>query len=67
MCENWLNLINSLVYYACHTHEIYQLVPHLVDFKAPRRFEIHCVKKYLVNVVLFLIKDLWTYEMTAQK
>ena len=32
-CENWLDLVNSCVYYAC---EIYQVPPYSVDFKAPR-------------------------------
>ena len=34
--ENWLRLVNSCVYYAHQTHEIYQVLPYSVDFKAPR-------------------------------
>ena len=32
--ENWLGLANSFVYYVCKTHEIYQLLPYSVGFKA---------------------------------
>ena len=35
-CENWLGLVNSCIYYAHQTHEIYQVQPYSVDFKAPR-------------------------------
>ena len=34
-CENWLSLVNSCVYYACQTCEIYQVLPYSVNFKAP--------------------------------
>ena len=34
--ENWLCLLNSYVYYVHQTHEIYQVLPYSVDFKAPR-------------------------------
>ena len=34
-CENWPGLVNSCVYYAQKTHEIYQVLPYSVDFKAP--------------------------------
>ena len=34
-CESWLSLVNSCVYYALKTHEIYQVLPYSVDFKAP--------------------------------
>ena len=33
-CENWLSLVNICIYSACQTHEIYQVVPYSVDFKA---------------------------------
>ena len=36
-CENWLGFANSCIYYACQTCEIYQLLPYLVNFKAPRK------------------------------
>ena len=34
-CENWHRLVNSCIYYAWQTHEIYQVLPYSVDFKAP--------------------------------
>ena len=34
-CENWLGLVNSYIYYAHQTHEINQVLPYSVDFKAP--------------------------------
>ena len=34
-CENWLGFVNSCIYYACQTHEIYQVLPYSLDFKAP--------------------------------
>ena len=34
--ENWLDLVNSCIYYAHQTHKIYQVQPYSVDFKAPR-------------------------------
>ena len=35
-CENWLSPVNSCVYYACQTYEIYQVLSYSVDFKAPQ-------------------------------
>ena len=34
-CENWLGLVNSCIHYAHQTHEISQVLPYSVDFKAP--------------------------------
>ena len=34
-CENCLALVNSCVYYACQTRDIYQVLLYWVDFKAP--------------------------------
>ena len=34
-CENWLDLENSYIYYAHQSCEIYQILPHSLDFKAP--------------------------------
>ena len=34
-CENWLGHVNIYVYYAYKTHEVYQILPYSVDFKAP--------------------------------
>ena len=45
--ENWLGLVNSCIYYA--TLEIYQVLG---------SFEIHWVRQYLIDVVLFGIKNL---------
>ena len=56
-CENWLGLVNSCVYYARQTREICQELPYSVDLKAPGSLEIHWVSQYVVNVVLFGIKD----------
>ena len=33
-CENWSGLVNSYVYYAHHTHEIYQVLPYSMDLSA---------------------------------
>ena len=33
-CEKLLGFVNSYVYYACQTREIYQVLPYTVDFKA---------------------------------
>ena len=33
-CENWLRLVDG-IYSAQQTREIYQVLPHSVDFKAP--------------------------------
>ena len=33
--ENWLDLVNSCVYYVHQIREIYQVLPYSVDFKAP--------------------------------
>ena len=53
-CENWLCLVNSCIYFAHWTCEIYQVLPCSVDFKALGSW----VKQYLVDVVLFGIKAL---------
>ena len=34
-CKKWLSLVNSCVYYAHQTHEIYQVLSYSVDLKAP--------------------------------
>ena len=33
--ENWLGFVNSYIYHARQTHEVYQVLPYAVDFKAP--------------------------------
>ena len=33
-CENWLGLVNNLIYFAYRTHEVYLVLPYSVDFKA---------------------------------
>ena len=65
-CENWLGLVKSCIYYAHQTCEIYQILPYSVDFKLPGSFEIHRVRQYLVNAVIFGIKDLQTSGMTIK-
>ena len=37
-CEKWFGHVNSYVYCACQTHEIYQVLPYSMEFKAPVRF-----------------------------
>ena len=34
-CEDWLGLVNNCLYFARQICEIYQLLPHYVDFKTP--------------------------------
>ena len=34
-CKKWLGLVNICAYSAHQTHEIYQVLPYSVDFKAP--------------------------------
>ena len=34
VCENWLSLVNSYVYYARQTCEIYQVLSYSVEFKS---------------------------------
>ena len=65
-CKNWPGFVNSCVYYSSQTHDIYQVLRYPVDFKAPEEFEIYHVIQYLVNVVLFKIKDLLTSEMPVK-
>ena len=36
-CDIWLGLVDSCIYYAHQTHEIYQVLPCKVDFKAPSK------------------------------
>ena len=62
-CEIWLGLVNSCVYFARQTHKIYRVLPYSVDLGS---FEIHCVKQYLENVVLFGRKYLCTPEMNVK-
>ena len=33
-CENWPSLVNSGIYFAHQTRDIYQVLPYSVDFKA---------------------------------
>ena len=43
--ENWPGLIYSCFYYSHRTRDIYQVLPYSVDFKVPRGFEIHRVRR----------------------
>ena len=64
--ENWLGLENSCDYYACQIR-LFTRYCLSVDFKAHRElWYIHWVTRYLVNVVLFGIKDLYRSEMTTK-
>ena len=57
ICENWLGLLNSCIYYAYQTHEIYQVLLYSVDVKALGKLW-NPLRQYLVNVALFGIKAL---------
>ena len=46
-CQNWLGIVNSCVYCAHHTREIYQVLPYSVDFKAPEDLWIQLSKTVL--------------------
>ena len=35
-CENWLGLVNSCIYSACQTYEIYQVLPYSMKLKSPQ-------------------------------
>ena len=57
--ENWFGPLNNCIYYACQTPKIYQVLPYSVDFKAPGELSKTVPRgQYLVNIVLFRIKDL---------
>ena len=53
-CENWPDLVNICVYYAHQARGIYQIF---------ERFEIHWVRRCLVIVALFEMKDLQNKHM----
>ena len=63
-CKKLLGFVNSCVYYANQTHDIYQVLSYSVDFKGPE--EIDWVRQYLMKVGLFRIKDLSKSEITAK-
>ena len=65
MPETWLSIVNSYIYYAHQSHEIYQVLPYSVDFKAPKEFELNWMGLYLVNVVLYRLRDLQTFEILS--
>ena len=51
-CENWLGLVNSCVYYACQTCEIYHVLPYSVDFKAPGDTYFTILMAFMVNLTV---------------
>ena len=55
-CEIWLGLVNICFYYDHKIFKIYHLKSCSVDVKAHNK--LWRVRQYLVNVVLFGIKDL---------
>ena len=61
-----LGLLKSCIYYAHQTHEIYHVVSYSVDFKALGELWNPLSIQYFINVVLFGIKDLQTFEMTKK-
>ena len=56
-CENWFDLVNSCIYYARQTREIYLALPYSMDSKAPQKLW-NPVIQYLVNIVY--LEDLRT-------
>ena len=56
ICEYRFGIVNSCVYYACQTREIYSFTQGIP--KPLESFEIQWVRQYLISVVLFGIKDL---------
>ena len=50
-CKNWLGPVNSWVYYARQTREIYLLLLYSVDSKAPRELWNPLSKNVLNDVV----------------
>ena len=54
-CENWLSFVfYCCIYYACQIQEIYQVLPALLGgIQSSWSFQIHWVRQYLVNIVLF--------------
>ena len=65
-CENWLGLVNSCIYYARQTRDIYHVLPYSVDFKAPEELRNLLSKTVLRKYSLFGIKDMLTSEMTVK-
>ena len=57
-CENWLGIVSISIYYAHQNREIYKVLAYSVDSKVPWTYEIHGVREYLINVVLFGTKDM---------
>ena len=58
-CENWLGFVNSYIYYAYQTHEIYQVLPYSVDLKAPVELWnpfFNFVWKSHLSVMIFSVK-----------
>ena len=64
-CEYLPGRVNSCIYYARQASEIYQALPYAVNCKAPGE-PWNLLRQYLVNVVLFWTKDLWTSELTVK-
>ena len=44
-CEIWPGFVNSCIYYACQTREMYQVLPCLVDFKATMHEALESTEK----------------------
>ena len=68
-CENWHGLVNSCVYYACQAATSIKFTRCCLTqwiSKLLGSFEIHWVRQYFINVVLFGIRDLLTSEMTIK-
>ena len=62
------NFVNTCVYYACQTHEIYQVLSYFVDFKAPRELWNPLSKTVLSNCSFIWNKgpvNIWNYHKVA--
>ena len=58
-CKNWFGLVNSSIYYAYQTREIYQTcTASLSGFQSSGEFWTPLSKTVFANAVLFEIKDL---------
>ena len=57
-CEHYLDFVNTYVYYAWRTRQIYQVLPYSVDFKAPEGALKSTEQAILSKYNLFGIKDM---------
>ena len=65
-CENSLSLVNSCIYYAYQTSEIYQVLPYSVDFKVRVELWNPMSKTVLSKRSFIWKKELRMSEMTIK-